>query len=102
MRSRVRYSLVNMNLDGGLGDITTTKNILLLTPVAEKLCATRHANGHDIWVTVHQWNTNAFYSYLISGSGISSVPVISTVGAIHTGGANNVNAVGCMKFSVIS
>ncbi len=94
-----RYSLVNMNLDGGLGDITTTKNILLLTPVAEKLCATRHANGHDIWVTVHQWNTNAFYSYLISGSGISSVPVISTVGAIHTGGANNVNAVGCMKFS---
>ena len=40
--------------DGGLGDIVN-KNILLHDSVTEKL---RHANGCDIWVITHEWDTD--------------------------------------------
>jgi gliding motility-associated-like protein len=103
----LRYSIVDFSLRGGLGDILGTKGVVLPTPtiggkVTEKLTAVRHANGRDYWVVVHGWQSNAFYSFLLSSTGISSTPVISNVGDIHQGGASFFgagNAVGCMKAS---
>lgn len=71
------YSIVNMNLNGGLGDvIASSKNTLLFSPSSEKLAATYHCNHTDIWVVGR--SNQDFYSYLITPSGISGTPVITS------------------------
>lgn len=92
-----RYSVVNMTLDGGNGDIEN-KNTLIRAPVCEKLTAVRHCNGRDFWVIVHGWGNANFYSYLISSSGVSSTPVVSAAGTSVP--ATNVEfSMGCLKAS---
>jgi gliding motility-associated-like protein len=76
------YSVVDMTLNSGKGDVTT-KNTVLKSNVTEKQTAVYHCNSHDIWVTIHEAGTNAFYSYLVTNSGINA-PVISHVGPVHT------------------
>ena len=44
----VRYSIVDLTLDGGKGDITV-KNKLLLGTATEMLNATQHCNSKDYW-----------------------------------------------------
>lgn len=88
----LRYSLVDISLQGGLGDITI-KNQPLIAPTAEKIAAVFHQNGNDVWLVTHGVNSNSFYSYLISNSGLDVTPVVSNTGQIHTGGR------GYLKFS---
>src|SRR6187455_44532 len=89
------YSIVDMTLQGGLGDVTT-KNIQLFTPSAEKVCGTKHSNGIDIWILGHEMGTNNFIAYLLTSSGLSA-PVISSCGTVYStlGGVE----IGYMKFS---
>ena len=68
----VRYSIVDMTLSAGLGEVTS-KNILLKTPSCEKLCAVRHCNNQDVWVLSHDWNTNVFTSWLVDNIGRTQV-----------------------------
>lgn len=75
----LRYSIIDLTLDGGLGDITT-KNVSLLTPALEKITTVQHSNGTDFWVIAHKYGNNQFVSYLLSGSGLNTNPVISAVG----------------------
>ncbi|MFC1734436.1 hypothetical protein ACFL6I_29405, partial [candidate division KSB1 bacterium] len=84
-----RYSIVDMSQQGGYGDITT-KNVLILSPVAEKLTAVKHANNTDYWVIVHKGTTNAYYAYLVSSNGISTSPVISNTGTTPVGNASEI------------
>ncbi|MBO3116009.1 T9SS type B sorting domain-containing protein [Winogradskyella sp. DF17] len=93
----LNYSEVNMALNDGNGDITPLKNIQLLTPVPEKVTAIDHQNGNDYWVVSHEWETNRFFSYLVSNSGVSTTPVISAVGSVH--GPDFRHALGYMKIS---
>jgi len=98
--SSLSYSILDMSLDSGLGDIVdSTKNTFLYSPVTEKLTATQHANKQDYWVIAHEWNTNNFITYLIDSTGINTNPIISATGNIHSGGANNVNTIGSLKVS---
>ena len=65
----IRWSEVDMTLSGGLGAITTNKNIALLSPnqlSCEKLCAVRHCNNQDIWIISKDWNSNVFRCWAIS------------------------------------
>ncbi|HLG35201.1 MAG TPA: hypothetical protein VI757_10000, partial [Bacteroidia bacterium] len=97
----IAYSVVDMNLNGGLGDvIVAQKNIPLVGPATEKLAAVRHCNGTDVWVVAHKWNTNEFYAYQVSASGISA-PVITVVGLVHqdVGSFQAAETIGYMKFS---
>src|SRR5204862_3717284 len=75
------WSTVDMTLQGGLGDVVI-KNQQLMTPTCEKLTATRHANGSDIWVMAHDLN-NGYYAYLVTAAGVSP-PVISNIGTVPT------------------
>jgi Secretion system C-terminal sorting domain len=103
----LRYSVLDMTLQSGLGDVTATRNVRLPTPtlagkVTEKLTAALHANGRDYWIIVKGWQNNEFYSFLLSPSGISSTPVVSAVGPVHQGGGSFFgagNAVGYMRVS---
>ncbi|MCU0429006.1 MAG: OmpA family protein [Cytophagaceae bacterium] len=92
----LRYSLVDMSLANGMGDVDTTKkNVLLLTPSTEKLTAVKHRNAKDIWVIAHEWKSDLFYAYLVSAKGISTAPVKSKIGTMHDG--NSLNSQGYMK-----
>ncbi len=93
----LQYSEVDMTLNGGLGDVNANKNIYITDPVTEKVTAARHANGTDIWVLTHMWNSDAFHAYLVTSGGVTMTPVISNVGSQHTGGT--ANTIGYLKTS---
>ncbi|MBA0882529.1 T9SS type B sorting domain-containing protein [Flavobacterium undicola] len=77
-----RYSVIDMNLNGGLGDVTAEKNVLIYTPTTERLAIVRHANKIDYWVVTHGPG-NTFYSYLLTASGLNVTPVLSNVGTLE-------------------
>ena len=78
--NRMSYSVVDLSLDNGLGDVIT-KNVLLQQPVTEQLNAVKHANGTDYWVVAHGMNNN-FYVYPVTATGISTAPVINSLGPV--------------------
>lgn len=93
------YSIVDMSLAAGMGSVTV-KNNLLHTPSCEKITAVRHCNGVDTWVVSHDWNSSNFRTYLVNSSGVSTSPVISSVGSIVTNtGSIAYEAIGQMKIS---
>lgn len=84
-----KFSVVDMNLNGGLGDVIAgQKNIMLFTPSTEKITAVNHSNGYDIWVITHPWNANYFFVYGITSNGLNQAPVISYTGSNNTGGSD--------------
>lgn len=93
----MHYSEIDMTADNGLGDVTV-KNVMLLDRGCEKLSAISHANGTDTWVVGHQWNSDAFYAWRVSASGISA-PVISRAGSVIVSPNPFIVAAGQMKFS---
>lgn len=92
-----RYSIVDLSLNNGLGKVTD-KNVSLLTPVTEKVTAVKHRNNVDVWVITHEWNSDAFYVYLVTENGINTTPIISSVGEPHQSGFNTI---GYLKASPI-
>jgi gliding motility-associated-like protein len=97
-RKGFRYSEVDLSLNSGLGEVVQ-KNILLSTSTTEKIAGTLHANGKDIWVAMHEWNSNTFRLYLVTSNGISQ-PMSFKTGSLHAGPDQyGGNAIGQMKFS---
>jgi len=97
-----RYSVVDLSLAGGLGEVTAQKNVLLYTPSCEKIAVVKHSNNNDYWIVTHGWNNNSFYSYLLTSAGLSVVPVTSTVGVnvqSTPGAIFQPSSRGCLKFS---
>ncbi|WP_136667656.1 T9SS type B sorting domain-containing protein [Flavobacterium sp. H122] len=92
-----RYSVVDMNLNGSLGDVTNEKNILIYAPSNEKIAIVKHANNVDYWVVTHGFGNNTFYSHLLSSSGLSNSPTLSNTGTVVSGSTDNVW--GYMKIS---
>lgn len=66
----LRYSIVDMSLNNGLGDIIEY-NTLVHVPITEKLTAVNHFNQKDIWLISHEWGNNHIIAYLITKNGIS-------------------------------
>ncbi len=91
-----QYSIVDMNMNGGLGDVITL-NTPVYTPTAEKLAAVNHSNGMDVWIVSHEFNTNNFYAYTLTSSGLNSTPVISSVGPVV--GATAYDEIGYLRIS---
>ncbi len=73
----IRYSLVDIALN-----TVIVKNTPLLEPATEKLVGIPHCNGHDYWAVGHEWGTDAFYAWLVTASGVSSRPVVSSTGTV--------------------
>ncbi|TRZ72359.1 MAG: PKD domain-containing protein [Bacteroidetes bacterium] len=76
------YSIIDMRLDGGFGDILPgQKSIPIFSGYHTRcvLTATRHQNNKDVWLIVRKHNDNYNYlSYLINSSGIDTIPIQST------------------------
>ncbi|MEQ9187167.1 MAG: gliding motility-associated C-terminal domain-containing protein [Cryomorphaceae bacterium] len=90
----MRYTLVDLTLEAGLGDVDTTeKNILLTLNAGENVCALAHGNGNGYWVATHIRYSDTVKAFEISGSGVNTSPVVSTTG-------DSIEAfVGCIKAS---
>lgn len=93
----LRYSIVQMSLNGGTGDVTV-KNIPLASLVTEKITAVKHANGSDYWIITHEWGTNTFFVHLLDNTGINTTPQTFSIGSVHgfpppyTGASGGMNA----------
>ncbi|HET6556788.1 MAG TPA: hypothetical protein VFG54_05700, partial [Prolixibacteraceae bacterium] len=74
--SGLYYSIIDLSLNNGLGDVTQ-KGQKVLNLVSNRITAVYHQNKRDVWLIVHKENTNKYYSYLVSSSGLSNEPVIS-------------------------
>jgi len=76
------YSVLDMRLDEGNGDIDPTQKNIPIPGSQDALftiTGTRHKNNHDVWVvTRFAVNSNNFFaSYLITAAGIDTIPVLS-------------------------
>jgi gliding motility-associated-like protein len=78
----LRYSIVDMTLNGGLGDVqVATMNTPLATDLTEKLIVIRSAEIQGFWVIAHKKNANEFLAWKIDACGVTAQPVVSTVGS---------------------
>jgi hypothetical protein len=106
----LHYSVVDLTLASGLGlgDVDPSmKNVLLMTPVSEKLTAVADFAGTGFWAIAHGFDkTNAanvvnkqYYAYHIDANGINTSPTISTAGSAHTSTPPLAAGLGQMKVS---
>ncbi|MEP7196481.1 MAG: hypothetical protein ABI851_08165 [Saprospiraceae bacterium] len=79
------FSIVNMGLNNKNGDVEL-KNQILFNNSTEKIAGIYYCSEDFYWVITHQYETDLFYVYKIDKTGLNPVPVISSVGMLHTGG----------------
>jgi gliding motility-associated-like protein len=86
----LNYSIVDMTLNGGLGNVTV-KNTNILPICSEKISAVlKDCITKSIWVITYASqngfgnNYNTFYAYEVSDTGVNPVPVVSTFSGIST------------------
>ncbi|MFL1013666.1 T9SS type B sorting domain-containing protein [Flavisericum labens] len=91
-----QYSEVDMQLSGGMGGITSNKNIELYNPTTEKITAVKGCNGDCFWVITHKMKSSEFLAYKVTSSGVDKNPVISDSGTFITTG---LEAIGAIKIS---
>ena len=88
------YSEIDMDLDGGLGDVNSNKNINLIQYTCEKVTAVKHQNNIDFWIISRERDTNKYYAFLLSSLGINLPAVQTNIGPIY-----NQNTIGYLKAS---
>ncbi len=86
----VNYSIVDMTLNGGFGDITT-KNVNILPWSFENITAVKHANNNSFWVIAYRRDT--FYAWEINAAGVN-------VAVTSTPGINSNDSRGYLKTSI--
>jgi hypothetical protein len=98
------YSVVDMSLGSGLGDVISgRKNISLLPMASEKLTAVSDGQN-GFWVLAHAIGNNRFFAYhIIAGRDCEAsfegkTVVVSDVGSSYSGGTGKYGS-GQMKFS---
>lgn len=96
LENGLKYTIINTRKQNGAGEVIE-KNNILHTNTYEKLAAVRHCNRKDVWITVKDWNSDAYYTYLLTKNGVNPVPVISNMGTVI--GVDPLNALGTLKFS---
>lgn len=84
----INYALVDMSLAAGLGSVIAMNQPITApsVPMVSKVAATKHCNDKDHWLMCHVGGfpgSIQYRAYLVSSIGISTVPVISTVGSIQ-------------------
>jgi hypothetical protein len=90
----IYYSIIDMSLNGGMGEVIQ-KNVQLQNfKCSDGLTAIKHGNGRDWWVFFRRWDStnNTYYKYLITPTGISNVMMQSI-------GSSTSNGFARMKFS---
>lgn len=105
----LQYSLVDITLNGGLGDVVDAeKNVPLITydqtnpaevdyKCSEKITAVKADDCSSFWVITHF--VDKFYAFKVDTGGVITTPVISTVGPVVPVSGYRRNALGYIKAS---
>lgn len=73
------YSVVDMTLDAGKGDVIPAKKNVILNDqgtLSEKMTATS-GNNCNVWLMVHDRVQNKYLAYEVNGLGVQATPVVS-------------------------
>ena len=82
----LRYSVVDMTLNSGNGDvITASKNTLVFAPCAERITATKINGANGFWVVAQELGVNKYRAYRVTATGVSATPVTTAIGPTPTG-----------------
>lgn len=67
----LKYSIVDINLDGGLGGVTQ-KNITCIedTLTFGRMTACKHANGRDWWLVNHKFESDEYFITLVTSDSV--------------------------------
>jgi PKD repeat protein len=92
--SNLFFSMVDMTLQSGLGEVTT-KNKILLSDALDmgRLTATHHANGRDWWLLLRGYGANLYHRILLELGGST------VIGQQQVGQPIPSNAIGQSVFS---
>lgn len=70
---RCLYSIVDMQGNNGLGEVTQVNRLLLKDTLCHgKLTACKHANGRDWWILIPKWNSAVYFTFLLTPTGLES------------------------------
>lgn len=84
------YVELDMTANGGQGDVISPDIIYYMDSAAEtRIAATRHANGEDYWIVLHEQGSDEFHAFRLGSAGLDPVPVIS-----HAGTAIQIDLIG--------
>lgn len=72
----LRYAIVDMSLNGGLGKVISKNNVLFSDSPTNALTSTFSSDGNSYWIVTA--NNGNFLSYKLSASGLNTTPVVST------------------------
>ncbi|HTN16658.1 MAG TPA: hypothetical protein VL092_03190, partial [Chitinophagaceae bacterium] len=72
----LHYSLIDMSLNGGKGDVVPGfKNRLLAKDMSEKMVLASSCNGN--WLITHDMNKPVFYAWRLTSSSVALSPIVS-------------------------
>lgn len=76
------YSIVNMELQGGDGEVETKNIKLINNSITEKVTACNHSDD-GYWIITHTSGDSTYYSYRLSSSGLTG-PITTSIGTTHS------------------
>ena len=71
--SELFYSVIDLNLDSGLGGVTLKNQIAFSDTISWGFAACKHANGRDWWIIAIKDNSDVLYKVLFTTNGISTI-----------------------------
>lgn len=92
----LRYAIVDMRLNDGLGGLISSNNVLMNNST-EKITAVSHYNSRDFWIIGHELYNNNFVTWQLTSDGISLSPIVTSVGTPH--GSPYLGSAGYLKSS---
>ncbi|MFM1933118.1 MAG: hypothetical protein RL226_2421, partial [Bacteroidota bacterium] len=88
----LRYSILDNELNNGLGGMTDVKNVMIEPIGSETFVSVTHCNLVDFWLLYYDFDEEVFHAHLVSADGIAP-PVVSSV---------NLSLNGLVESSVLS
>ena len=85
--SKIHYTVVDMSMNGGLGEVTSTKNISLTNNADNLLLSVYSSTCEVAWIITRQASSNTFNAFNLSSSGLSASPIQTSIGTVN-GGSN--------------
>ena len=81
---KLYYTSVDMSLDGGLGEVVD-KNVILRddTIRSGEMTAIKHGNGADWWLINGSYDSDEFFTFLITADSIEG-PFFQNIGFVNT------------------
>lgn len=89
----LNYSIVDMSLDGGLGDVelTTKATVLLGELLGYGISASYRKDEESVWLIVHDLE-DRFYEFLITSTGIEG-PTVFQIGSVYNQANDKTNTI---------